>query len=201
MAVTRERFEQGLTYDDYKNQMTRNRERLEENEQTVKLADNDVQFFKNLEQPVNVLVLTEDWCGDAIANVPILGRLATESNKLNLRFFLRDQNSDIMQNYLKDGQFESIPVFVFFDQDFNEIGHWIERPAKVSAMQGERLGKLFATDPALQGVTPGTSPAQMSDEARNRMMQFFGEFRGETRDMADQEVVREIRELVASKAA
>ena len=32
MAVTKERFEQGMTYDEYKAQMTRNRERFDANE-------------------------------------------------------------------------------------------------------------------------------------------------------------------------
>ena len=36
--VTRERFEQGMTYEEYKAQMTRNRERLEGNEQNLQLS-------------------------------------------------------------------------------------------------------------------------------------------------------------------
>ena len=48
MAVTRERFEQGMTYDQYKDSMTRNRERLEENERTVKFDQADLAPFKDL---------------------------------------------------------------------------------------------------------------------------------------------------------
>lgn len=198
MTVSRERFEQGMTYDEYKEQMTRNRERFEENERTVQLSDEDVRFFQNLPQTLDVLVLTEDWCGDAIANVPTLGRLAQESGKLNLRLFLRDQNLDLMDQYLNNGEHRSIPTFVFFDQNFNELGHWIERPASITAMQREMLGKLFASDPALAGVEPGTSPAQMPEAARTRLFQAFGEFRAQTRQTADREVVRELRELVAN---
>jgi len=36
MAVTRERFEQGLTYDQFKAHMTRNQERFEENERQLR---------------------------------------------------------------------------------------------------------------------------------------------------------------------
>lgn len=196
MAVTRERFEQGMRYEAYKAQMTRNRERLEENEQTVVFADADLQFFRELPQPLNVVVITEDWCGDAIANVPVLGRLAAESGKLNLRVFLRDQNPDIMDQYLNGGVHRSIPVFVFFDSDFRELAHWIERPAVVSQMQGQMVGNLFATDPALQGLSRETSPAQLPEAARMRLMQALMAFRAETRSTADREVVRELRELV-----
>lgn len=196
MAVTPERFEQGMRYEAYKAQMTRNRERLEENEQTVAFADADLQFFKDLPQPLNVVVLTEDWCGDAIANVPVLGRLAAESGTLNLRIFLRDQNPDLMDQYLNGGVHRSIPVFVFFDQDFHELGHWIERPAVVSQMQGKLIGDLFATEPALQGLSMDTSPAQLPEAARMRLMQALMGFRAENRETADREVVRELRELV-----
>ena len=47
---------------------------------------------------------------------------------IELRFFERYQNKDMMAEYLKDGQFESIPVFIFYDKDHREIAHFIERP-------------------------------------------------------------------------
>jgi hypothetical protein len=201
MTVTRERFEQGMTYEAYKAQMTRNRERLEENERTLALSAEDLAFFKGLPQPVNVLVLTEDWCGDAIANVPILGRLAAESGKLNVRIFLRDQNLDLMDQYLKDGQHRSIPVFAFFSEDMAPAGHWIERPASITEKQQAAMAELFATAAELQGVAPNTSPALLPDAARERMMRFYGEFRAQHRAESDAEVIRELRELVAAAVA
>src|SRR5436305_1029536 len=139
MAVTRERFEQGMTYEEYKAQMTRNQERFAANERELILRPEDVAAFKSLPQPVHVLALAEDWCGDVIANLPILGRLAAESGKLNVSVFLRDQHPDLMDNYLNRGEFRSIPVFVFFDDDFHEIGRFIERPESVSARRaGQR---------------------------------------------------------------
>src|SRR6185312_1530349 len=119
MAVTRERFEQGMTFDAYKAQMTRNQERFAENEHLLQLDADDVAAFKQLPQPLNVLVIAEDWCGDVIDNLPILGSLAEASGKLNLRVFLRDQNLDLIDQYLNKSEFRSIPVFVFFDNDFN----------------------------------------------------------------------------------
>ncbi len=201
MTVTRERFEQGMTYDEYKAQMTRNRERFEENERTVELADEDLSFFRGLPEPLNVLVLAEDWCGDVVANVPILGRLAEESGKFNLRVFLRDQNLDIMDQYLHDGVHRSIPTFVFFDDSFREIGHWIERPKLITAKQRAMLQELYATDPAMAGTTPGTSPALLPEAARIRVMQALMQFRSETRQLSDREVVRELREVVERSLA
>jgi selT/selW/selH-like putative selenoprotein len=199
MSVSKERFDQGLTYQEYKAQMTRNRERLEENEATVSLPPDDLAYFANLPQPLYVLALAEDWCGDVIANLPVLARLAQESGKLIVRVFLRDQNLDLMDRYLNQGQFRSIPVFVFFDQDFRELGHWIERPARMSELQAQMRRELFATDPLLAGVAPDTPMAEMPEAARNRLREAFAAFRAENRAFSDQEVVRELRAIVEGK--
>src|SRR5580765_6179177 len=127
--VDRARFDQGMTYDAYKEQMTRNRDRVEENERRVDLSKEDLAAFRALPRAVKVLVLAEDWCGDVIANLPVLGRLAKESGTLDVRIFLRDQNKDLMQRYLNQGKYESIPVFAFFDDAFSELGVFTERPA------------------------------------------------------------------------
>lgn len=196
MTVTHERFVQGMTYAAYKEQMTRNRERLEENERTVELVAADLAFFRALAEALNVLVITEDWCGDAIANLPVLARLAEASGKLELRIFLRDQNLDLADQYLKEGKYRSVPTIIFFTADMRQLGVWIERPAKITAQQNTELADLFATAPELQGVDPDSSPAILPEAARNRVMRFYTEFRTRTRTDADAEVVREVRALV-----
>jgi selT/selW/selH-like putative selenoprotein len=201
MPVTRERFDQGLTYADYKAQMTRNQDRFEANEQTVTFAPDDLAYFARLPQPCNVLVLAEDWCGDVINNLPVLGRLAEESGKLNVRVFLRDQNLDIMDQYLNRGEHRSIPTFVLFDAAFNELGHWIERPARVSEMQAQMRRDLFARDPLLASFAPDTPFAQLSEEARERLREANSKFREENRTFSDHEVVRELRAIFEGSQA
>jgi len=196
MSITKDRFDQGMTYDAYKAQMTRNQERLEANEQSLDLAGADLDFFQQLPQPLNVVAIAEDWCGDVINNLPVLGQLAATSGKLTVRVFPRDQNLDLMDQYLKEGQFRSIPVFVFFDEAFRELGHWIERPARIHEMQTAMRSNLFATDPLLANIDPTMSPGQMPEEARNRYMQANATFRTEHRTESDREVVRELRAIV-----
>lgn len=196
MSISKERFEQGMTYAAYKEQMTRNRERFENNEQTLVLDPANVAFFAQLPQSLNVVAIGEDWCGDVINNLPVLGRLAEASGKLNLRIFLRDQNLDLIDQYLNQGQFRSIPVFVFFDENFHELGYWIERPARISEMVRAMRSELFATDPLLSKFPANTSPGELPEDARNRYMQANAAFRTENRLLSDQEVVRELRALV-----
>jgi thioredoxin family protein len=199
MTIDRARFEQGLTYDDYKAQMTRNRERVDENETRVQLSGKDLAAFRALPRSVKVLVLAEDWCGDVIANLPVLGRLAKDSGKLDVRIFLRDQNDDIMQRYLNKGQFKSIPVFVFFDEDFRELGHWIERPASVTEVRAKRRREIFAAH--LEFGSPDAPVDQLPEEVRIRLQGELAKMREETTKFANAEVVRELREIATRVAA
>jgi hypothetical protein len=194
MAVTRERFNQGMTYDAYKAQMTRNRDRLEANEKAFTSKPEDLQAFQKLDRPLNVVVLAEDWCGDVIANLPLLGRLAEDSGKLNLRVFLRDQNADIMDQYLNRGQYRSIPVFAFFDESFNEVGRFIERPDSVTELRANKRAEIYAKNPEFG--SPDAPIDQLPEDVRTRLQQATAAMRDETVPFANAEVVREIRAIV-----
>ncbi|HEX5417632.1 MAG TPA: thioredoxin family protein [Chloroflexota bacterium] len=194
MAVTAERFNQGMTYDDFKAQMTRNRERLEAAQQGFTPAPADLAAFKNLTQPLNVMAIAEDWCGDVIANLPIVGKLARESGKLNLRVFLRDQNLDLIDQFLKEGKYRSIPVFVFFDQQFNELGHFIERPTSVTELRAQKRAEVFAQHPEFG--SPSAPPDQLPEDVRARLNQAITAVREETTPFANAEVVRELRAII-----
>ena len=199
MTIDRARFDQGLTYEAFKDQMTRNRDRFEENERRIRFRPEDVAAFRSLARPLHVLVLAEDWCGDVIANLPVLGRLAKESGRLELRVFLRDQNDDLMQRYLNQGQYKSIPVFVLFDQDFRELGHWIERPASVTELRAKRRKEVYASDPRFG--SPDAPVDQLPEDVRARLQAELAKMREEMAPFANGEVVRELRELVTRVAA
>lgn len=199
MSVTRERFEQGMTYEAYKAQMTRNQERFVANEQQLTIDPADLAAFKNLPQPLNVLVIAEDWCGDVINNLPILGRLAAESGKLNLRVFLRDQNTDLMDQYLNKGQFRSIPVFVFFDDQFREIGHFIERPESVTERNAQLRLDMYARHPEFG--SPDASITELPEEIRTALAEETAAWREESRPLNNQDVVRTLRQIVERVAA
>jgi hypothetical protein len=196
MPVTREQFESGLTYQGFKDQMTRNREPLEQNERDLELKPEDLQAFKSLPRPLNVMALAEDWCGDVVANLPVLGRLAEESGTLNVRVHLRDQEpgATIMSQYLNRGEFKSIPTYIFLDDDFNELGVWIERPDSVTKLREEKRQALYKAHP--EWGDPSTPIAELPEDIRTQVQQATGAMRNETKPFANAEVVRELRELV-----
>lgn len=194
MAVTSARFAQGLTYEAYKAQMTRNRDRLEANERRFELEPADLAAFQRLPRRLPVLVLAEDWCGDVIDNLPILGRIAAASGKLELRIFLRDQNPDLMDQYLNQGQFRSIPVFVFFDEHFAEIGRFIERPASVTERRARQRRELFAHHPEFG--SSDTPADQLPEDVRVTLMQELTRLREVSKPADNRDVVQALRAIV-----
>jgi hypothetical protein len=75
-----------------------------------------------------LLVIAEDWCGDASNTVPILAKLAENVSGLELRVLRRDEHPEVMDQYLTNGS-RSIPIVIALDEDFRELGHWGPRPA------------------------------------------------------------------------
>jgi Thioredoxin len=76
---------------------------------------------------LKLLVLAEDWCGDASNTVPILAKLSDLAPGIELRILRRDEHPDVMDRYLTNGA-RSIPVVIALDRDFRELGHWGPRP-------------------------------------------------------------------------
>jgi hypothetical protein len=130
--VTRERFEQGMTLSQYLDQMGTNKETFVKFLSEVKIRPEDRAALEKLGSKLKILVITEDWCGDALYNVPVLARLVDGNANVEMRLFLRDKNPDLMDQYLKDGLYRSIPVFAFFDENMNEVARFIERPPKIT---------------------------------------------------------------------
>ncbi len=77
-----------------------------------------------------LLVLVEDWCGDASNTVPVLARWAEAMAEAELKVLPRDQYPEVMDRYLTNGS-RSIPIVIVLDRGLAELGHWGPRPAEL----------------------------------------------------------------------
>jgi hypothetical protein len=129
-VITRERFAQGLTLRQYLERMETNRDRFVRALDAATVRPEDAQVLERLGPAGKLLVITEDWCGTSLAHVPFVARLVETRPDIEMRIFLRDENPDVMDQFLKRGMYRAIPVFAFFDQDMHELARFIEqRPA------------------------------------------------------------------------
>ena len=132
-VVTPERFQQGLSYQDFLAEAKVNLDQFARYYESAQdaISSDDIEFFKRAVQKeggaARVLVLGADWCPDVFRGLPVMARVA-EGSGMELQVFPRDDNLDIMNEFLNKGEFQSIPVMVFYNANQEYLCHWIERP-------------------------------------------------------------------------
>jgi Thioredoxin len=131
--VTPERFAQGMTFPEYLAQMRTNQERFVKRMAETEIDQADRAALRG--RQLKILVITEDWCGDALVGFPGLARLMEGAPEVEMRVFLRDANPDVMDQYLKRGLYRTIPVFVFFDEQMKELARFMERQDVVTELR------------------------------------------------------------------
>lgn len=199
MPISRERFEQGLTAEQFIEQMTKNQERFHDNLEAAKelITDADRAFFQ--QHPVSIAALAEDWCTDVIHFLPPIITLAEQVPQITLRVFLRDQNLDIMDQYLKQGEFRSIPTFIIYDANWNELGHFNERPASVTNEMAQETRRFAQENAHLEGINRAYQ--SMPEETRKLVQANSARFRWDNMQRWNRIFLDEIKEIVAKAPA
>jgi thioredoxin family protein len=180
------RFETGLPWKDYLAQMGDTRARTEANYQRATLTEDERKFFSGLGQVRHALMLAENWCGDVHRNSPLLARITEALPNCELRVFFRDKNLDLTDLFLNNG-YRSIPVIVFFDKDWNELGRWIERASAATAKVA-----------VIRAKTVDTAPPDQQEAAMNEYRKLIqGEY--DSSDKLWREAVKEVRLLLETR--
>ena len=187
-VVTQERFSQGLSYKEFLAQAKVNLDQFEANYKSAQVASDDASFFKGLAasgRVSKVLVLGEDWCPDVYRGMPVAVRIA-EAAGMEVRIFPRDKNLDIMNEFLNKGEFQSIPVVVFYSKDQKYVAHWTERPA----LANDERAKI--TDEVKKAMPSATEPDQRAEVRKRTMVRY---------PAWQQASIKEMRQLLAAKGS
>jgi len=118
-----------------------------------------------------ILIISEVWCGDASATVPVLVKFFEGKN--DVRIFLRDSDKSLINQFLTNGT-ESIPKVIILDKDFNVKNSWGPRPK-----HGKELLLKHKADPE----------AYPKDQFYNELQLYYAKNRGK-------DAVQEILELL-----
>lgn len=125
--LLRQAWEQGSTPEAHLESMHKYQKRMRERMASVQL-DKDVRGGLNRRTDVRyVLVVTEDWCGDAIFILPIVARLVEAADEVELRVALRHGHGDL-QAQLAERAIDKVPVVIFMGANFQELAVWEEHP-------------------------------------------------------------------------
>jgi len=106
-----------------------NEARMNRLEKTIKISEETIAKLQSLEHHYIWLVISEGWCGDAAQILPILNKMALASDKkIDLKIVLRDQNDELMSDYLTNGG-RAIPKVVVICKEAGIVrADWGPRP-------------------------------------------------------------------------
>jgi hypothetical protein len=91
--------------------------------------------------PRRVLVLTEDWCGDALRSVPVIARAAEAAPMVELRCLDADDHREVLDRFLTHGG-RAIPIALVQNERSELLGAWGPRPAPLQAQFRARRAEL-----------------------------------------------------------
>ncbi len=114
------------------------------NAQWIKRIDKQAIVREDIKKAVgslkskwNWIVIIESWCGDGAQNLPFIAKIAEQSENINLKIILRDENPEIIDAYLTNGS-RSVPKLICCDAETDiELGIWGPRPEAIQKMVTE----------------------------------------------------------------
>lgn len=85
-------------------------------------------ILNKLNKKINIICITEFWCGDSSQITPAVELIAQKTDMLEIKYLFRDENIELMDRYLTNGG-RSIPKYILFDAETGtEIAIWGPRP-------------------------------------------------------------------------
>jgi Thioredoxin len=139
-------FDKGMSSSEYLEYMKAHKENTLSILNKFTIPAEDKEVLKAIAgHSLRVIVLTEDWCGDAMLNIPILLKVAEEAG-MEVKMILRDENLELMDQYLTNGTSRAIPIFIFIDEDGEEKTVWGPRAPMVKKIVDDERAKLPPKD-------------------------------------------------------
>jgi hypothetical protein len=135
--------------DDLLNYSKLNDRRMTRLDKTIKLSQETLLTLKKIDKPVTWLVLTEGWCGDAAQTLPVINKIADESDLITLKIIFRDEHEQLMSQFLTNGG-KSIPKLLVLNSENKVLNTWGPRPNTATKMVQDYKNKYGQLDAAFK---------------------------------------------------
>jgi len=128
----KEYFEKGFTPKQYAQLLGEQKDLHQLHYRRAEISNEAIAAARTLETR-RALVITEPWCGDSLAVLPVVLKLFGQVGSSEIRIVLRDQNLELMDRYLTRGG-RAIPILILLDETCAELFHWGPRPVAAQAI-------------------------------------------------------------------
>jgi len=149
--------------------------RMKRLDRIINLKPETIKTITNVSTQLYWILLSESWCGDAAQNVPIISKMADLSGHIELKILLRDENLDIMDNYLTGGA-RAIPRLICLKKsDLKELWTWGPRPKPAQQLM----------------LTHKANPTEPKEEVIKKIQLWYAKDKGKT---IQEEIIKLIKE-------
>ena len=159
--LTQEKFIQGMTTQQYIDQIKVNKDPFVSIYETVQVPLESLNLFNALSEPIKLAVFTADWCGDAMSTTPVILKLADKAPNIILQVFNRDDELELSNSLLPEHRAGTVPIFVVMDQDMNQKVRFIETANSL-------VPSIDAMDEVINRETSGMGEAEARRAKRGR---------------------------------
>jgi hypothetical protein len=126
-----------------------NDRRMTRLDKTIQLSQETLLGLKKIDKPITCLVLTEGWCGDAAQTLPVISKIADESDLITLKIIFRDEHEQLMSQFLTNGG-KSIPKLLVLNSENKVLDTWGPRPNTATKMVQDYKNKYGQLDAAFK---------------------------------------------------
>ena len=159
--LDQEKFEQGMTTQQYIDQIKVNKDPFVAIYETLQVPADSLRLFNGLSEPLKLAVFTADWCGDAMSTTPVILKLADSTPNISLHVFNRDDELELSNSLLPEHRSGTVPIFVVMDQEMHQMVRFIETANTL-------VPDIDAMDAAIDEETSGLDEAEQRSVKRGR---------------------------------
>ncbi len=114
----------------YINYVKLNQSRIKRWYKVGKLSPEITETIQNIKAPLNWLLITEPWCGDAAHSHAFIVKMAALNPLISLTIQNRDAPGSEIDNYLTNGG-KSIPKLIVRNSQGEDLFNWGPRPSEI----------------------------------------------------------------------
>ena len=175
-ATLEELYRSGQTYHAFYDAATARRALWVENTARAAVSDALLNRARAVPAHVYILAIAIDACSDSVNSIPYVAKLAELVDAVDMRIIGREAGQALMESHRTPDGRAATPTLIFLNEQFEEVGCWVERPLALQTWFAENSGKLE------------------SSQLVEQKMEWY-------RNDAGQEILREIVEIIEAAAA
>lgn len=160
--IDAEKWQQGIRLNDYLASMQTYQADMQRRIGEVQLLPAEMERFARFPRQVKITALSEDWCIDCLMTLPVMALIAAATPGMELRIFSRSKWPALKEYYNRRG-IMAIPVYSFLNENFEEVGTFIERPQ----LAYQKMGEWKAAHPEIEELRRSASLS--SEEKSNQL--------------------------------